>query len=120
MEEHIFFEYGDVKVTNARFINGGQTYAMNNVTSVKPYEKKPSRIGGILVLLIGVIIMVNFSLVTGLLINAAAAYYLYQQKIIYHILLSTSAGETTALVTYQRNYLNAVITALNNAIVHRG
>jgi hypothetical protein len=120
MEERIFFEYGDVKVTNARFINGGQTYAMNNVTSVKPYEKKPSRIGGIVVLLIGIAVLVEASFATGLLITAAAAYYLYQQKTIYHILLSTSAGETTALVTYQRDYLSQVIAALNNAIVHRG
>lgn len=120
MEESIFFEHGDVKVTSSRFINGGQTYAMNNVTSVKPYEKKPSRTGGIIVLLIGVIIMANSSLITGLLIAAAATFYLYQQKTVYHILLSTSAGETTALVTYQRNYMNDVIAALNNAIVHRG
>jgi hypothetical protein len=46
MEECTFFEYEDVKVTNARFISGGQTFAMNNVTSVKPYEKKPSRTCG--------------------------------------------------------------------------
>ncbi|QJD91778.1 hypothetical protein HH213_17800 [Duganella dendranthematis] len=120
MDERIFFEYGDVKVTNSRFINGGQTYAMNNVTSVKPYEKKPSRTAGVIVLLIGIIIMVNSSLAVGLIISAVAAYYLYQQKTIYHILLSTSAGETTALVTYQRHYLNDVIAALNNAIIHRG
>lgn len=120
MEERVFFEYGDVKVTNARFINGGQTYAMNNVTSVKPYEKKPSRLIGLVVLLAGIVIMAESSFITGLLITLAAAFYLYQQKTIYHILLSTSAGETTALVTYQRNYLNDVITALNDAIVHRG
>jgi hypothetical protein len=120
MEERVFFEYGDVKVTSARFINGGQTYAMNNVTSVKPYEKKPSRLIGIVVLLAGIGIMAESSFITGLLIALAAAFYLYQQKTIYHILLSTSAGETTALVTYQRNYLNEVIAALNDAIVHRG
>lgn len=33
MEERVFVEYGDVKVTNALFINGGQTFAINNVTS---------------------------------------------------------------------------------------
>lgn len=120
MEERIFFEYGDVKVTNARFINGGQTYAMNNITSVKPYEKKPTRVGGIILLAVGIAIMFNTSFATGVLIAAAAAYYLYQQKTIYHILLSTSAGEATALVTYQRDYLNNVIAAVNNAIVHRG
>jgi hypothetical protein len=120
VDERIFFEYDDVKVTNARFVNGGQTYAMNNVTSVKPYEKKPSRVGGIIVLLVGLTTMASSSFIMGLLIAAAAAYYLYQQKTIYHILLSTSAGETTALVTYQRDYLNKIIAALNDAIVHRG
>lgn len=119
-EERIFFEYDDVKVTNARFINGGQTYAMNNVTSVKPYEKKPDRVWAIIVLIVGIAIMIKTSFITGLFIAAAAAYYLYQQKTIYHILLSTSAGETTALVTYQRDYLNRIIAALNEAIVHRG
>lgn len=120
MEERTFFEHDGVKVTNARFINGGQTFAMNNVTSVKPYEKKPSRIGGILILGIGLIIMASASVITGLLIAAAAGFYLYQQKTVYHILLATSAGESTALVTYQREYLSHVIAALNDAIVHRG
>lgn len=115
MEESIFFKYGDVEVTSARFINGGQTYAMN--TSVAPYEKKTNRTGGVIVLLIGIVNMFGSSLVTGLLISAAAAYYLYQQK---NYILATSAGETTALVTHQRNYMNEVIAALNNPIVHRG
>lgn len=120
MEERTFFEYEDVKVTNARFISGGQTFAMNNVTSVKPFEKKPSRLAGILIFVFGLIIMAKSSLMIGFLIVAAAGFYLYKQKTVYHILLSTSAGETKALVTYQRDYLNRVIAALNDAIVHRG
>jgi hypothetical protein len=120
MDERIFFEYEDVKVTNARFINGNQTYAMHNVTSIKPYEEPPNRLVGIIVLLVGLAIMVDASFMTGVLVTAAAAFYLYQQKTTYQILLSTSAGETTALVTYQREYLDRVITALNSAIVHRG
>ncbi len=119
MDERTFFEYEDVKVTNSRFISGGQTYVMSNVTSVKPLEQKPSRLGGILLLLLGVgVLATNF--IFGLCIAAAAAYYLYQQKTVFHILLSTSAGETKALVTYQRDYLNKVIGALNDAIVSRG
>jgi hypothetical protein len=120
MEERTFFEYEDVKVTNTRFITGGQTYAMTNITSVKPFEQKPSRLGGILVLLLGLIVFFNASFMVGLLITAAAAFYLYQQKTIFHILLATSAGETKALRTYQRDYLEKVITALNDAIVYRG
>lgn len=120
MEERTFFEYEDVKVTSARFVSGGQTYAMSNVTSVKPFEDKPSRFGGIVILLLGIAIMTTASFMVGLLITAAAAFYLYQQKTTFHILLATSAGETKALRTYQRDYLNKVIAALNDAIVYRG
>ena len=41
MEEKIFFEQGSVSVTHSRFIVDGQTYAINNVTSVKTGSKKP-------------------------------------------------------------------------------
>lgn len=119
MEEQTFFEYEDVKVTNARFITGGQTYAMNNVTSVKPFEQKPNRFWGVIALLVG-LLTCGTSLVWGLTITAVAAYYLYQQKTIFQIILATSAGETKALTTYQRDYLNQIIRALNNAIVARG
>lgn len=48
MEEKTFFEYENVKVTNARFATGGQTYAMNNVISVKTHKQTPSRLVGVL------------------------------------------------------------------------
>jgi len=64
--------------------------------------------------------MINSNFLPGLLVAAIAAFFLYQQKTVYQVLLSTSAGETTALETYQRDYLNQVIAALNDAIVHRG
>lgn len=56
----------------------------------------------------------------GLIIAAAAAYYIYQQKTTFHVMLATSGGEVSALKTYQREYLNKVVAALNDAIVHRG
>ena len=35
VQETTFFEQGNVKVTNARFIVPSQTYAMSDITSVK-------------------------------------------------------------------------------------
>lgn len=119
MEEKTFFEYEDVKVTNTRFITSGQTFAMSNITSVKAFEKKPVRLFGIIVLLIGLGIMTT-SLMVGIVIAAAAAFYLYQQKTVFHVMLSTSGGESSALKTFQRDYLNKVVSALNDAIIHRG
>lgn len=119
MDEKTFFEYGDVKVTNARFISGSQTYAMSNVTSVKAFEEKPKRFWGILALLFG-LAMASTNTVVGLLIAGAAAFYLYRQKTVYHVMLATAGGETSALKTHQREYLDKVVAALNEAIVHRG
>lgn len=119
MDEKIFFHQGSVKVTSARFINGGQTYAMSNVTSVKTFEQKPSRAGGIFVALVGIMALAAAPLV-GALIVGLAIYFLYQQKAMYHVMLSTSAGESSALSTDHREYVDEVVNALNQAIVHRG
>ena len=130
MEERVFFEYEDVKVTNSRFVTGGQTFAMNNITSVKTLKETPSRWPGILVVFVGlsaafnalvVGLGVDFKmLLVGIAIMAAAGYYVYQQKITYHVMLTTSGGETSALKTHQLEYITKVVGALNEAIIHRG
>ncbi|PHV31621.1 hypothetical protein CSQ94_20260 [Janthinobacterium sp. BJB312] len=120
MEERTFFEQGDVKVTNARFVSGGQTYAMSNVTSVKPFEKKPPRALGIILALLGLGIMAGTSFMLGLLVLGAGLAILFLVKPVYHVLLATSAGETRALMTKNREYLNQVVQAVNEAMIHRG
>ena len=129
MEEKTFFAYEDVKVTSSRFISGGQTFAMSNVTSVKAFEQKPSRFGGIIFLLVGLGFVVKEvllgvpsveSVIFGIVLTALAALYLYEQKTVYHVMLATAGGETSALKTYQKEYLDRVVGALNQAIVYRG
>jgi hypothetical protein len=119
VEEKTFFEYEDVKVTNARFDSGSQTYAMSNVTSVKAFEQRPKRLGGIFVLVVGLLVAINAP-IAETVIALAAAIYLYLQKTVFHVMLATSGGETSALKTYQREYLEKVVGALNEAIIHRG
>jgi hypothetical protein len=119
VEEKTFFEYEGVKVTNTRFVVDGQTFAMSNVTSVNPLKEEPKRLGGILLLLVG-IIMLTQNAFFGVPVIALAAYYLYKQKTTYHVMLRTSGGENKALTTYQQDYLNKVVGALNEAIIHRG
>jgi hypothetical protein len=120
MEEKTFFEYEDVKVTSARFMNGSQTFAMSNVTSVKALTEKPKRLAGILILVVGLAMAANGVFAVGGAIAAVAALYLYLQKTTYHVMLNTSGGETSALKTYQLDYITKVVGALNEAIVHRG
>ncbi len=119
MEEKTFFERKGVKVTNARFVVDGQTFAISNITSVKPLEEPPKRLGGVLLLLCGFITLTQNAFF-GVPVIALVSYYLYKQKPTYHVMLRTSGGENKALTTHQRDDLNKVVEALNEAIVHRG
>lgn len=92
---------------------------MSNVTSVKSLEQKPKRFWALVTLIIGLMIAINTPVV-GIAIAAICGLYIYKQKTIYHVMLATSGGEVSALKTDQRQYLEKVVSALNEAIVHRG
>lgn len=119
MQETTFFEHEGVRITNTRFIVDGQTFAMNNITSVKPLEKKPSRMLPAALVIIGALPAINGTY-GGLALSLIGVVWLLLQKTVYHVMLHTAGGETSALKTYQKEYLQKVVTALNNAIVHRG
>ena len=123
MEERTFFEQGNVKVSNARFIVGNQTYAMNGVTSVKSHSTPPSRTGGIIAFIFGIVVLFaaeGSGRLIGLAIAVAAGYFLYGQKTEYAVVLNSASGEAQALTGTDETYINGVISALNDALIHRG
>ncbi|WP_082190273.1 DUF6232 family protein [Frateuria defendens] len=120
MEEKIFFDQGGVSVSNARFIVHEKTYAMNGVTSVKQVVTLPSRGGPIIVGLFGLVAMFAGSIIAGAALLAAAVFWWIKQKSDWLVVLSSSSGETQALTSKDRGYIDAVIAALNQSIVHRG
>jgi len=119
MEEKTFFEHDGVKVSSARFVVDGQTFAMSNITSVNPVTQVPNRVGGIFFLLLG-LATISQNAFFGIPLVAISIFYLSKQKTMFHIMLRTSGGETKALTTYQKEYLDQVVSALNEAIVYRG
>lgn len=122
MEEQIFFDQAGVSVSNARFIVHGQTYAMNNVTSVKQSVIEPSRAGPVILILLGLIIMLGggTGIVIGLATIALGIFWISKQKAIWIVDLNTASGETQALRSTNREYIDSVIHALNQSIIHRG
>jgi hypothetical protein len=119
VEETTFFEHDGVRITNTRFVVDGQTFAMSNITSVKPVEKRPSRVLPIVLIVLGALPAVAGAYF-GLVLSAIGVAWLALQKTVYHVMLHTAGGETSALKTYQEDYLQSVVAALNDAIVHRG
>jgi hypothetical protein len=121
MEERVFFDDGDVRVTNARFIVNGQTYAMNGVTSVKQAVQHPSRVWPVLFGLVGLMLLIaGGSMGWGIIFLVVALLWWLGQKAVWIVVLHSASGEVRALTSHNRDYIHSVITALNDSIVHRG
>lgn len=123
MEEKSFFNQGNVSVSNSRFIVDGQTYAMNGVTSVKAGKKDPSRAGPVILGIVGLFSLFNGgvgAVTVGLVMIGLAVFWWTKQKPELSVVLSSSSGEAQALSSKDPVFINGVIAALNNAIIHRG
>lgn len=128
--EQVFFESGGIKVTNSRFMVSGQTYVMNNVTSVQQTMDQPKTSGPILAMIFGGFIALGGlvsikesgpgGLLLGLVIAGMGFYILRNRKAIYHVLLRTASGETKALSSKDVSLISSVVDALNEAVVSRG
>lgn len=120
-EEKTFFRYEDVTVTSSRFIIGSQTFAMSNITSVKASRRDPRRFWPIALIVVGVLaLMAKANIWVVVLIGGSGIAWLLMQRAIYHVMLTTAGGETSALSSRQREYIEKVVQALNEAIVSRG
>ncbi|MDA7865694.1 DUF6232 family protein [Akkermansiaceae bacterium] len=122
MEELVFFDSGDVLVTNPRFIVFGQTYAMSNVTSVGTRILKPDRTWPIIFLIIGLLLLIwgGRAFWLGPVFGAIGVSRLIRNKTNYSVVLNTSAGENQALTSKSKEFIEEVVSALNNSIVSRG
>jgi hypothetical protein len=122
MEERVFFNKGNVSVSNSRFIVDGQTYAISNVTSVKSGEISGSYSGAMILLIIALCFFAGgaFMKLLGVALLMLAIYVLTKVKSTYTVILNTSAGENKALSSQDKTHVESIVTALNDAIVSRG
>ena len=123
MAETVFFDENNVKVTNARFIANGQTYAMSGVTSVRS-TMAPAEIKGYLVGIgVGLLLLIALdgaAKLIGIVVAGLAGWMLMNAKSTHWVTLVTAAAESRALESQDESFINKVVEALNDAIVHRG
>lgn len=118
-EEKIYFEEGNVKVTNARFLTYGKMHSMAGITSVAKYVISPSRKGPIILGVVGLVAFAAHWLVAILLIAGAVAWFM-SQKNVYQVTLSSASGSEEALSSNDEAFIDRVVNALNDAIADRG
>ncbi|KGT87026.1 QacE [Erwinia typographi] len=124
MEEKEFYSNGKVSITNSRFLVGSTTYAMNGVTSVKRGERPPSKAVPAIIVLTGLIMIFAASTLMfkgiGVLLIVLGIMWIKSLKTEYVVFLNSASGESQALTSTDKNYIDKVINSLNEAIIYRG
>ncbi len=130
MEEKIFYDNADVKVTSTRFIVDKATYPIANISSVKSTSKSAGllKLIAIILILIGALGLLSIfdseaesDVTVTSLVFLGIGIWLYRcAKTKYLVMLTTAGTESQALESKDKNYIDAIVAALNNAIVHRG
>lgn len=97
----------------------GTTHSMSGVTSVTQVIYKPNRKWPLILAVIGLLLFI-WKWWIAVIVLAAAALWWFLQKTKYGVLMSSASGDQEALSSTDKEFINKVITALNDAIVHRG
>ena len=130
--DNVFFAQGAITVTQTRFVAFGDTYAMSNVSSCRTrYTVEVNKLKQFLLyaaivasLVIGVILAFSANEIVGAIIGIAgvvASFVFIKPKFReYHLYLGTNSGELRALDSRNRDLINQVERAVNDAIVARG
>lgn len=121
-EEKVFLNERGVSVSNSRMMYEGQTYAMSGVTSVKSFEKQPSRKGPLVLIVIGLLALAGgaATIIGALLLLAGGIFWWIKQKAEYSVLLTSASGEMKTYTSTDKEFVMKIISAVNDAIVHRG
>lgn len=134
MDETTIYESQGVKVTNLRAVVGSKTYSMSNITSVSTSTKESACVPlvailfGSLLLLAGVASLLLGSSLSGVLpwfilggLSVGGGILVHRARsATYVVRLGSASGETDALTSANKAEIDAIVAALNEAIVKKG
>ena len=123
MGETMFFERRELSVSDARFIVEGQTYPISSVTAAKLEVNKPSRWTAILFGVIGLgayLVETPAAIILGFVAMAVAIMMAASKKKEFAVVLDTPSGASQAFTSTKREYVELIVGAINQSILHRG
>jgi hypothetical protein len=127
-DEVSVFQDPNIHVTNLRAIFPTKTYAMANVTSVSTQTQTGSPVVGVIMIAIGAITILGGigrdlsvgALVFGVILIGLGVGVVQSMKTRYWVRIGSASGETNALSSLDRAYIERVVNAINEAIIQRG
>lgn len=127
LQETTYYRDGQVTISNSRAVLGTKTYAMSNITSVTMGERPANRsLGAIFILLgaaglcVGSASHSNAPLLIGILAVIAGIALIFIAKPSYIVKIGSAGGESDALIATDKDYIQKIVNAVNEAIIKRG
>lgn len=119
--ETTFYKDSSVVVTQSRFVTQSKTYAMRNISSVHIFEIIKSKTKAILMLFVGLAFLLSKDIFwVGIILLGLGIWLIFSIKNEYAVRISTNAGEANSIISKDRDYIQKIVGALNEAIIHRG
>lgn len=120
-EEKLFYKDQNVTVTQSRYITNSKTYAMRNISSVHVFEIVKNHTFPVLLIIVGAIMLfTDGGKVIGGIIALIGVLVVIFNKNQYAVRISTNSGEANSIVSRDKVYIQKVVDALNDAIIHIG
>lgn len=127
-EEQCFYsDSAGVRVTSTRLLVESTTYAMQNITSIKRDSTPPSRVGPVVIFLVGALLLLGGvsgsglgMVIFALLMLAVGAAWWKSQKTTYHLVIASASGEVKAISSEDKQRVDNIVQAVNESIIGRG
>ncbi len=128
VEETTYFsDDTGIRVTSSRVIIGNTTYSLANITSVSRTINNPSRVGPFVFIVTGVLILVaslsgeSFGLsIIGAILAGLGTIAWRGLRPTYHLRIRSASGDSIALTSENKDRIDQVVRAINEAIIQRG
>ena len=120
-EEITFYQDLNVTVTPSRYVTNSKTYAMRNISSVHTFEIVKSKTLPVILILVGLLFaLINEAKIIGFILLAIGFITLFLIENEFAVRISTTSGEVNSIVSKDKTYVQKIVDALNDAIIHRG
>lgn len=117
MQEISFFENKNVIVTQTRFIVAHKVVEIKNISDVKIGSVRVYRTFKLVLALIGFLLMFfNAWRIPGIILFFVSILSVYFTDEKYSVHLNTKSGETDSLISKDRDYIEQVVKAINDAM----
>lgn len=119
--ETTLYQDSTVTVTQSRFVTQSKTYAMRNISSVHIFEIVKSKMKAILLILMGIpLFLSGKTILFAFILMALGIWWFIYIKNEYAVRISTNAGEANSIISKDKVYIQKIVNALSDAIIHRG